>query len=98
MANNAVRNNQLWKWVAGVLGTLLVAAVVSLGTMIRTVGELQVRQRIMGEDVAKNAQWIADWYAVLRVPERDQSQDSDIEELTRRYEEVARRLGILEGR
>ena len=85
------RNNHLWRWVAGILGTLLVAAVVSLGTMIRTVGELQVRQRIMGEDVEANAQWIADWYAVLRVPERDQQQDSAIEEIIRRLEMIERR-------
>jgi len=84
--------------MAGILGTLLVAAIITLGSMIRTVGELQVRQRIMGEDVESNARWIADWYSVLRVPERDQSQDSAIEELIRQYEEVSRRLGILERR
>ncbi len=66
--------------------------------MIRVVGELEVRQERMGEDVAVNARWIADWYAVLRVPERDQSQDSAIEELIRQYEEVTRRLRMLEDR
>ena len=98
LADNQIRNNHFWKWVAGVLATLLVAAVVSLVSMIRTVGELEVRQRIMGEDVEANADWIADWYSVLRVPERDQRQDSDIEEIVRQYEEVTRRLRILEGR
>jgi len=92
------RNNHIWRWAAGVLGTLLVVAVVSLGSMIRTVGELQVRQQIMAEDVEANAKWIVDWSTVLRVPERDQSQDSAIEQLIRQYEEVARRLEILEGR
>ena len=90
-------NSHFWKWVAGVLGTLLVAAVVSLVSMIRTVGELQVRQRIMSEDVETNTSWIANWYSVLRVPERDQSQDSAIEDRMYRYEEITRRLGILEG-
>lgn len=77
--------------MAGVLGTLLVAAVVSLVSMIRTIGELEVRQQIMSVDVEANAQWIVDWYAVLMVPERNQQQDSAIEEIIRRLEIIESR-------
>ena len=72
-------NNRFWKWLVGVLGTLLVAAILSLMSTIRqtaiAIERLQTRQDLMGEDVRTTTQWIADWYTVLRVPERDQSQD-----------------------
>ncbi len=84
-------NHRFWKWVRGILGVLLVTAVVGLVGTIRQVQHLRTTQDLMGKVVEKNTKWIADWYAVLRVPERDQRQDSAIEELTRR-------LRALEGR
>lgn len=70
--------------MTGVLGVLLVTAVVALVGTIKQVAHLQTTQELMGKAVAANAQWIRDWYNELRVPERDQRQDSAIEELTRR--------------
>lgn len=91
-------NHRFWKWVTGILGTLLVVAVVTIAGTIKQIERLQTRQDRMGEDVETNTKWIADWYAVLKVPERDQHQDSAIEELTRQYEEVTRRLRVIERR
>ncbi len=84
-------NGRFWKWVAGVLGVLLVAAIVGLVASIRKMERVQTTQEIMGKDVATNKKWIADWSAVLKVPERDQRQDSNIEELTRRLTALERR-------
>lgn len=77
-------NHRFWKWIGGVLSVLLVTAVVALVGTIRQIEHLRTTQELMAKDVAKNTKWIADWSAVLRVPERDQKQDSDIEELKRR--------------
>lgn len=91
----ANHNGRFWRWVAGVLGTLLVAAVVALFSTMRQTGatlvKLDTRQELMNLAVTKNTKWIADWYAVLKVPERDQHQDSAIEE-------NARRIRVLEQR
>ena len=94
MPTNALphnHNNRFWKWVTGVLGVLLVAAVVALAGTIKQIERLETTQELMADAVEVNAQWIRDWYNELRVPERDQRQDSAIEELTRR-------LTALEGR
>ncbi len=89
------QNHRSWKWITGILGALLVVAITSLISNIRntavTLEGLQLRQERMGEDVRRNAQWISDWYAVLRVPERDQQQDSAIEDILRRLELIGRR-------
>ena len=85
-------NRRFSKLMSGVLCALLVVADVSLIQMGRAIGELQVRY----EDVAKNTQWIADTLSTAYQSERDQHQDSAIEELTRQYEEAARRLRIIE--
>lgn len=77
-------NQRFWKWVSGVLSVLLVAAVVALIGTIKQIEHIETTQEAMGKAVAANAQWIRDWYNELRVPERDQRQDSAIEELTRR--------------
>ena len=82
---------RFWKWVSGVLGLLLVTSIIALMGTIRQIEHLQTTQLLMGKEVAANAKWIRDWYNKLRVPERDQRQDSAIEELTRR-------LVVLEGR
>lgn len=95
--NHYLPNGRVWKWVSGVLGVLLVAAIVGLVTSIRKIERVETTQELMGEDVATNTQWIADWSAVLRVPERDQKQDSDIEALKQQGEELKRRLTVLEG-
>ena len=83
-------NGRIWKWVSGVLGVLLVTAVVGLVAAIKQMERVATTQESMGKDVEANAQWIRDWSSVLRVPERDQAQDSAIEELRRR-------LALLEG-
>lgn len=72
------------QWLSGILVTLLVAAVIGLVTTIQQIQELRTTQVLMGKDVDVNTEWIADWSAVLKVPERDQKQDSNIEELKRR--------------
>jgi len=77
-------NHRFWKWVSGVLGVLLVASVIALIRSDRQITELKTTQIMMGQAVETNAQWIRDWSTVLRVPERDQKQDSNIEELQRR--------------
>ena len=51
---------------------------------------LGTAQGEMGKAVVVNTQWRDDWYNKLRVPERDQRQDSAIED-------IIRRLVILEG-
>lgn len=81
---SAEHNHRFWKWVSGVLGVLLTTAIIALIGTIKQVEHLRTTQVLMGEAVAENAQWIRDWYNELRVPERDQRQDSAIEELTRR--------------
>lgn len=99
MAENSNSNGRVWRSVAGVLGTLLVAAVVALFRISAVVGDLKTRQELMGIDVAKNAQWIVDWSTIRKVPERDQHQDDAIEDLEGQNEEIIRRLlGILEQR
>lgn len=88
-------NHRFWKWVTGVLSVLLLTAItgyirseIKRDQFEKAVMELLVgfgvKQDLMGKRVDKNAQWIVDWSAVLKVPERDQRQDSHIEELTRR--------------
>ena len=77
-------NQRFWKWLTGILGVLLVTAIISLLGMIKQIEHLRTTQESMAKEVDKNAQWIRDWYNELRVPERDQRQDSAIEELTRR--------------
>jgi len=85
MESTQVNNNQrFWKWLGGVLSMMLVTAVVALVSTIRQIEHIKTTQNLMGKEVDKNAQWIRDWYNELRVPERDQRQDSAIEELTRR--------------
>lgn len=82
MAEN--NHHRVWKWVSGVLGVLLSVSVVGLVGTIREIVELHTTQVAMGRAVEANAQWIRDWSTVLRVPERDQRQDSAIEDLSRR--------------
>ena len=84
--NSVQRNNnqRFWKWLTGVLGVLLVSSIIALVGTIKQIEHMKTTQDLMGKEVDKNAQWIRDWYNELRVPERDQRQDSAIEELTRR--------------
>ena len=84
-----VQNGRLWKWISGVLSVLLVAAIVGLAGTIKQIEHLETTQELMGKAVEDNAQWIRDWSNVLRVPERDQRQDSNIGD-------IMRRLAILE--
>ena len=51
---------------------------------IKQIEKLQTTQEMMIRSIDVNAQWIRDWSTVLRVPERDQRQDSELEELERR--------------
>jgi len=60
------------------------STIVGLIGTIKKIEHLETTQGLMGKDVNANAQWIRDWANVLRVPERDQRQDSAIEELKRR--------------
>lgn len=76
-------NSRLWKWCSGILATLLVAAVIALvrGRMdtIRQIEHLRTVQVLMDKELKElkagpvndHTQWIADWYAVLKVPERE---------------------------
>jgi len=50
----------------------------------RQIATLETKQVAMGKTVDAHEQWIDDWYNKLQVPERDQRQDSNIEELQRR--------------
>lgn len=77
-------NGRVWKWCSGVLGILLVAAIVGLVDTIKQIEHLETTQELMGKNVEANAKWIRDWSNVLRVPERDQRQDSNIEDIMRR--------------
>ncbi len=86
-------NQRFWKWITGILGVLLVTAIASLVGTIKQIEHLQTTQELMGKAVAANAQWIRDWYNELRVPERDQRQDSAIEELTRRVAVLEEEIG-----
>ena len=83
-------NNRFWKRCSGILATLFVAAVVALAGTIRQIEHLKTTQEEMAKDVEANAKWIDDWSNVLRVPERDQRQDSAIEELRRRLTTLER--------
>lgn len=88
-------NSRFWKWITGVLGILLVTAAGAMvrseikhaeemGEILKQMEGLRTTQVIMGEQADKSTQWIEDWSLVLKVPERDQRQDSAIEELRRR--------------
>lgn len=90
-------NNRFWKWCSGILGALLVTAIVALAGTIKQMEHLKTTQEEMAKDVEANAKWIDDWSNVLRVPERDQRQDSAIEELRRAATEIQRRIAALEG-
>jgi len=85
-------NQRFWKWVTGVLSILLVTAIIALVGTIRQIEHLETTQELMDKVVAANAQWIRNWYNELRVPERDQRQDSAIEELTRRITVLEERI------
>ncbi len=88
----STNNNRLWNWVSGVLCVLLAVSIIgALGTL-RQIQKLVTTQVLMGEAVAANAQWIRDWHTVLKVPERDQRQDSDIDELKRRVDTLKREI------
>ena len=86
MTDSAPNNQRFWKWFAGVLGILLTTAIIALANTIKQIEHLKTTQELMDKAVAANAQWIRDWYNELRVPERDQRQDSAIKDLTRRIE------------
>ncbi len=103
-------NHRFLKWLSTVLGMLLVAAVIALVSTIKqhgvAVAQLQTTVKLIVEetipavqkDADKSTKKWEDWAFVLKVPERDQRQDSAIEELTHQHEETARRLRILERR
>lgn len=91
------RNARTWKWISGLLSVLLGAGILAVADAaldtVKQLQDLQTRQVLMGENVAANAQWIKDWHEKLKVPERDQRQDTDIQELKRRMEIIERRQG-----
>jgi len=93
MNNN---NNRLWKIASGILASLLVVAVIALINNGQRITELRTTQVLMAVTVDGNAQWIRDWSTVLRVPERDQRQDSAIEELLRRVASLEQMVDEME--
>ena len=96
-------NHRVWKIVSGIISGLLLLAIVGMLRMGTQIENLRTTQENMSGDVAENAQWIHDWDAVKKVPERDQKQDDNIDELQRdadelrdRMVEFERRVGALE--
>ncbi len=85
-------NNRLWKWLSGILAVLLTASIIGAIGTLRQIQDIQTTQLLMGKTVIENAKWIRDWSTVLRVPERDQRQDSDIVELKRRMSSLEQYL------
>lgn len=85
-------NNRFWKWVSGILAVLLTASITLAFGTLKQIQTIQTIQDAMERDVAENTKWIDDWARVLRVPERDQRQDSDIVELKRRITMVEQEL------
>ena len=83
-SHGQTNNHRFWKWVSGILTVVVVAEGGLLVKTDRQIVALDTKQVAMGIAVSANAQWIRDWSTVLRVPERDQKQDSNIEELKRR--------------
>ncbi len=85
-------SSRLWKWISGVLGGLLTVSIIGTISTIRQIEHLQTTQLLMNQAVGVNAQWIRDWSAVLKVPERDQRQDSAIKELERRLDMLEQQI------
>lgn len=83
-------SNRKLQLIIGILATLLipllVAGALEVLSTFRRIEGMRVTGISTSQLAAENAKWIRDWSGVLRVPERDQKQDSNIEELKRRME------------
>ena len=95
-------NHRFWKGVIGVLSILLAGAVFGLvrseikraedlGEVLKQMEGLRTTQVLMGQQADKSTTWIEDWSSVLKVPERDQRQDDNIEQHERRLTALERR-------
>ena len=105
--NNAKALASISKWSTQIIIVVLAAFVLWIG---RTVWEIDRRhasykgdlqsmaddRASMKEDVAANSTWIREWYDTLRVPERDQRQDSAIATLELAVTELKVRLREIE--
>lgn len=88
--------NRLFKIITTVLCFLFVSLTLWTANTIRdlVIGAATGRVNYSRDSVLvqDHEQWIDDWYDVLKVPERDERQDSGIEDLKRRVEEIERRM------
>ena len=92
--NSSKENNlaQLKKWGLGILSAFIIAFVIWLAHSVnqlqgRESTDRQSREKLESR-IEKLESWIDDWYNVLRVPERDQKQDSQILEFRQRIERL----------
>jgi len=85
-----VNNNveQVRKWAVEILMTLLIVFVIWLATGVNQLDAEIARVSQLEQRVEKLEIWIDDWYNVLRVPERDQKQDSQILEFRQRLDRL----------
>jgi len=80
--------NQIRKWFATIVIGLII---VFVGWLAHGVNQMETsinRANQLEARVVKLESWIDDWLYVLRVPERDQAQDSKLSELERRIKRL----------
>lgn len=80
MNNNLV---QIKKWTVEILIAIILAIVIWLARSAFIERTNQLEQRVV-----KLERWIQDWYNVLKVPERDQNQDAQIQEFRQRIDRL----------
>lgn len=74
---------QIKRWTVEILIGIILAIVIWLArsAFIERTNQLEAR-------VQKTEQWIEDWYNILKVPERDQNQDAQIQEFRQRIDRL----------
>lgn len=94
--NHTQRLFKILGCISGAVVLMFVSLVVWTANTISdldiAVAKIKVRQSADSVLVQTHKLWISDWHDVLKVPERDQAQDSGIEDLTRRVDEIERRM------
>ena len=109
--NNSKTLASISKWSTQIITVVLAALVIWVGRTVWEVDRRQqaglasyqsdlksmaADRASMKEDVAANSKWIREWYDTLRVPERDQRQDSAIATLELAVTEFKVRLREIE--
>ena len=79
---------QVRKWTVEIFLVLIIAFVIWLARGVNQLGAQVTTTHQLEDRVKKMENWIDDWYNVLRVPERDQKQDSQILEFRQRIERL----------